>query len=119
MTAGVNARLPYGNLPRLLLAWVCTEAVRTQSRELVLGRSLYEFMHKLGLTDRSSGANGERTRSLASPYRARGCLMWRERGPTHLAGRRTPIGGSWGRSAPAPMTATGRERRAEVFHKNL
>ena len=62
MTAGVNARLPYGNLPRLLLAWVCTEAVRTQSRELVLGRSLYEFMHKLGLTDRSSGANGERTR---------------------------------------------------------
>ena len=62
VTAGVNARLPYGNLPRLLLAWVCTEAVRTQSRELVLGRSLYEFMHKLGLTDRSSGANGERTR---------------------------------------------------------
>ena len=62
MTAGVNARLPYGNLPRLLLAWVCTEAVRTQSRELLLGRSLYEFMHKLGLTDRSGGANGERTR---------------------------------------------------------
>ena len=34
----------YGNLPRLLLAWVCTEAVRTQSRELVLGSSLSEFM---------------------------------------------------------------------------
>ena len=29
-------KLPFGNLPRLLLAWVCTEAVRTQSRELVL-----------------------------------------------------------------------------------
>ena len=28
-------KLPYGNLPRLLLAWVCTEAVRTQSSELV------------------------------------------------------------------------------------
>ena len=26
---GVQARLPYGNIPRLLLAWVCTEAVRT------------------------------------------------------------------------------------------
>ena len=25
-------KLPFGNLPRLLLAWVCTEAVRTQSR---------------------------------------------------------------------------------------
>ena len=37
-------KLPYGNLPRLLLAWVCTEAVRTQSSELVLGDSLAEFM---------------------------------------------------------------------------
>ena len=36
MTAGINNRLPYGNIPRLLLAWVCTEAVKTQSRELVL-----------------------------------------------------------------------------------
>ena len=40
-----------------------------------------------------------------------------EREPDHVAGRRTPKGGSWGRSAPAPMTAAGRERRAEVFHK--
>ena len=62
MTAGVNTRLPFGTLPRLLLAWVCSEAVRTQHRELVLGRSLYEFMHKLGLTDRSGGAKGDRTR---------------------------------------------------------
>ena len=27
-------KLPFGNLPRLLLAWVCTEAVRTQSLNL-------------------------------------------------------------------------------------
>ena len=46
MSAGGLNKLPFGNLPRLLLAWVCTEAVRTQRRELVLGRSLYEFMHK-------------------------------------------------------------------------
>ena len=52
MSAGINNKLPYGNIPRLLMAWVCTEAVRTQSRELVLGRSLYEFMHKLGMMDR-------------------------------------------------------------------
>ena len=59
---GDPARLPYGNIPRLLLAWVCTEAVRTQSRELVLGRSLYEFMRRLGMEDRSGGVNGQRTR---------------------------------------------------------
>ena len=52
---GDPARLPFGNLPRLLLAWVCTEAVRTQHRELVLGRSLYEFMQRLGMEDRSGG----------------------------------------------------------------
>ena len=37
MTGVGQIGLPYGNLPRLLLAWVCTEAVRTQSRELFLG----------------------------------------------------------------------------------
>ena len=62
MTAGINNKLPYGNIPRLLLAWVCSEAVRTQRRELVLGRSLYEFMRKLGMENRSGGINGERTR---------------------------------------------------------
>ena len=49
MIAGADNKLPYGNLPRLLLAWVCTEAVRTQSRGLVLGRSLAEFMRALGI----------------------------------------------------------------------
>ena len=37
MVAGGRNKLPYGALPRLLLSWVCTEAVRTGSRELVLG----------------------------------------------------------------------------------
>ena len=46
MSAGINNKLHYGTLPRLLLAWVCTEAVRTQSRELVLGDSLSVFMRK-------------------------------------------------------------------------
>ena len=34
MVAGGGNKLPFGTLPRLLLAWVCTEAVRTQSREI-------------------------------------------------------------------------------------
>ena len=49
MTAGGGNKLPFGSLPRLLLAWVSTEAVQTQSRELVLGKSLSEFMRALGL----------------------------------------------------------------------
>ena len=57
MTAGVNTKLPFGNLPRLLLAWICTEAVRTQSRELVLGRSLSDFMGKLGMAPVGGGSH--------------------------------------------------------------
>ena len=49
MTATGNYKLPFGNLPRLLLGWVCSEAVRTQSRDLVLGDSLAEFMRTLGI----------------------------------------------------------------------
>ena len=62
LIAGGDNRLPYGNLPRLILAWVCTEAVRTQSRELVLGRSFSGFMRKLGMQDDSGSPRGDRTR---------------------------------------------------------
>ena len=62
MTATGTAKLPYGALPRLLLAWTCTEAVRTQSRTLILGSSLSEFMRKLGLNPGSGGRSGGRTR---------------------------------------------------------
>ena len=55
MTAGGGCKLPYGNLPRLLLAWLSTEAVRTQSRKLVLGKSLSNFMRTLGIYN--SGGN--------------------------------------------------------------
>ena len=42
--------LPYGTIPRLLLVWLATEAVRTKERELVLGESLSDFMRQLGMT---------------------------------------------------------------------
>ena len=58
-----EAALPFGNLPRLLLAWLCTEAVRTQSPRLRLGRSLGEFMRELGIQSSDSGGQyGVRTR---------------------------------------------------------
>ena len=64
MTAGgEKGRLPYGNLPRLLLAWVCSEAVRTKRRHLLLGHSLAHFMRELGVeSSMSGGTTGIRTR---------------------------------------------------------
>ena len=62
MTAGGGNKLPFGNFPRLLLAWVSTEAVRTQSRVLVLGDSLSGFMRALGVYNSSGGRGGVQTR---------------------------------------------------------
>ena len=62
MSVTGDHKLPFGNLPRLILAWVCTEAVRTQNREIVLGRSLSKFMRTLGVYD-SSGRTQTRLRN--------------------------------------------------------
>ena len=75
MTATGNHKLPFGNLPRLLLAWVSTEAVRTRSRVLVLGSSLSEFMRALGINSTSGGARGEQTRLRNQMKRLFGCTV--------------------------------------------
>ena len=62
MVAGADNKLPFGNLPRLILAWVCSEAVRTRSRVLILGDSLSDFMRSLGVYS-SSGEKHTRLRN--------------------------------------------------------
>ena len=49
MNTTADNKLPYGNLPRLLMAWLSTEAVKTGSRVIVLGDSLSKFMRELGI----------------------------------------------------------------------
>jgi len=47
--------LPYGSIPRLILLWLITEAVRTKSRRIELGVSLAGFMRLLGLNPETGG----------------------------------------------------------------
>lgn len=54
MVASPKIGLPYGSVPRLLLAWATTEAVRTKSRELELGDSITAFMTELGMSRQGS-----------------------------------------------------------------
>ena len=75
MYSSGETKLPFGNLPRLLMAWLSTEAVRTQSRELVLGRSLSEFMRSLGINSDSGGGRGEQTRLRNQMNRLFGCTV--------------------------------------------
>lgn len=41
--------VPYGTYPRLILSWIASEVVKNNSREIVLGSSLSNFMKNLGL----------------------------------------------------------------------
>ncbi|MCP4200819.1 MAG: pirin [bacterium] len=50
LAAPPSVGLPYGSYPRLVLAWLTTEAVRTKSPEIRLGPTFSDFMYRLGLT---------------------------------------------------------------------
>ncbi len=51
---------PFGTIPRLLLYWITSEAVRTKSRRLELGHNLAEFMRDVGLSpDTGRGKRGD------------------------------------------------------------
>ncbi len=53
---------PYGTLPRLLLFWIITEAVRTKNPCIELGESLSSFMKKLGLDSSRGGKRSDAKR---------------------------------------------------------
>jgi hypothetical protein len=57
--------LPYGPKPRLALVHISTEAVRTKSRVVDSGRSLHDFMRRLGI-----GTNGREYRNFRQQMRA-------------------------------------------------
>ncbi len=47
---GPRQKIPSGSYPRLVLAWMSREVVKTKDRTLILGDSLSEFMWQLGLS---------------------------------------------------------------------
>jgi hypothetical protein len=50
-----NLGYPYGSIPRLLLFWITTEAVRQKSQHLELGGSLNGFLRSIGLNPATGG----------------------------------------------------------------
>ena len=46
---------PYGSIPRLILFWVTTEALRTRSRRLELGDSYNKFLREIGFDPNTGG----------------------------------------------------------------
>ena len=74
MLAPSEIGLPYGVIPRLLLAWISTETVRTQERTLVLGDNLSGFMRQLDLVP-TGGRWGTITRLRGQMQRLFSCMV--------------------------------------------
>jgi len=73
--ADINkAGMPYGTIPRLLLAWLTTEAVIRKERKIILGDSLNQFMRQLDLVP-TGGRWGTITRLKDQMNRLFGCAI--------------------------------------------
>ena len=66
--------LPFGTIPRLLLSFLTTEAVRTKSLEIVLGNNLTGFLNKLGMVP-TGGRWGSITRVRTQAERLFSCAI--------------------------------------------
>lgn len=56
--AAVSVGYPFGVVPRLVLTWLTTEAVRKKSPDIMLGESLADFIRQLGMA--SDGRSSRR-----------------------------------------------------------
>jgi replication initiator protein len=115
---------PYGTLPRLLLTWLSTEAVRTQEPVLLLGDSLSAFMRALGLVP-TGGRNGTITRlkkQMERLFLASLTVRW-DSTPDRQAGGRLNVASSydlwWSERDPdEPLLMPSTVRlSAEFFHE--
>jgi Plasmid encoded RepA protein len=87
---------PFGVIPRLVLTWMCSEAVVTKDPELILGASLTEFMDCLGMVH-SGGRHGSNRRFRSQVLRLlRSTIsVVDERDPERDVEQRASIGAGW------------------------
>lgn len=74
MTANPQFGLPYGSIPRIILAWLTTEAVGKKSPEIDLGKSFSSFLKKLELQS-GGGKRGNSTRVREQMMRLLTCSI--------------------------------------------
>ncbi|KWF77613.1 hypothetical protein WL93_26700 [Burkholderia diffusa] len=75
IVAGYEGGVPFGIYPRLLMSWVATEAVRTESPLIELGDSLSIFLRDVLDIQRGGGKRGSSTRVAEQMKRLFGSLV--------------------------------------------
>lgn len=83
--------LPFGTIPRLLMIWITTQAVKTKSREIILGDTLSEFMEKLEMVP-TGGRWGTITRLKEQMHRLFSArIIYQNTSPQHHIAKETSI----------------------------
>lgn len=105
--ASGSCRYPYGARVRLLLCWLTTEAVRTGARRIEIGKSVAQFVRKVG-GDPSTGGGVRSDREcirLQLTYLLRATIDYEFNGRTEMAWKTLPVGETgnlgWGGKAEA------------------
>lgn len=73
LTSGTDIRgeyigLPYGSIPRLLVHWLETTAIRTQSRTLHIGDTVNGFLRVIGLDPKTGGGKRSDAKRLKDQW---------------------------------------------------
>jgi hypothetical protein len=74
MIANPKFGLPYGSIPRMLLAWITSVAIDRNSSEIYLGKTFTEFLKKLNLRS-GGGERGNATRVREQMVRLLSCKI--------------------------------------------
>jgi len=92
--AYTNYGIPYGSIPRLVLAWLSTEAVRTRSREIGLGDNLSAFLKTLDLAPQTGkrGTMGRARKQITRLFTSSFIIMQDETNNLAGPGRMSTIG---------------------------
>jgi hypothetical protein len=82
MAGNTETGLPYGHIPRLVLSWLTTEAVKQKSRSIALGRSFNSFLTDIGVVQQGrnagGGPRGQRTTAIQQTIALFGTFVhWR------------------------------------------
>lgn len=122
---GLSIGYPYGTVPRLLLTWLSTEAVRTQSPVLELGSSLAEFMRALELkpTGGRNGTIGRLRKQMERLFAASLSVQW-EGDPNREAGARLNVASAydlwWADADPSqPSLLPSTVRLSDEFYREV
>jgi len=120
---GQSIGFPYGNIPRLVLAYLTTSVVRTKSRDIDLGTSLSGFMKEIGLY--SNGRDIKRMKEqLQKLFSASITFRYDDEDKRMVSGTHRPIAREfqfwWDDRSPEQQTLFPNfVRLDEEFHKEI